>query len=822
MNGRKIQYAVMDFEFTNLGRDNLILISGAIKGRHSLGLVTKLEGRALVLRENRVVTPDEWKDMVHHLVRIFKKKPQTLYPILAQIYDSDVSTKPNLTKKQILDLLKPYDVIILWEGSTDIKILKTLGAPHIALSMRGWDVDFNGRFFLQLMYDKLVIVSHFIGEIQKNGCALKLSETQSLVCKGDHGCKEAHNPITDVIWSRCLFGFLRLNYSVQIDDAIVGTLRFTDERLTQHSGIYYENRGPLKLITSQWNLTAYISFAKYNEQFDYIDTIIGKTKTLCNDHERLVNSSFNCNSLLAVTDDIIDDLLRKKTQVLDSIGHVIIKRNALLNFAAKAARLIYGICNLECIKKFNFNIGVAKNTSQSKLIKEQIKVVQLNHNIGTRKYFNISLDLSDITNVTEEKQQIKNYLTKHFIQVNLLVTKHILETNTLLEIIHQAKIGVVHPSLITPQELLEHVKDIKVSLPGGTDLPTDLDISNIYELVKLSDVAIYYANDNLVFIISLPLIYQNDFILYNLIPVPVCIGNDCVYIKPINKYLAISKSKEHYATYDEFYYTHCKHARDFLLCPEGNLLHPRCIRPTCEVLLLQDPSKVPPSCEVMHVQIGTTIFHKKRFKNEWIYVINYDVIFVTCDEDKESTSHTLKGVGIIHLNETCKGYATRDILLPGKVDSKSEYADFNPKSIIDRNQYTTHIETNDLMEDYHVKTNNMDDLNAVSNSKKQLDSQNKINLKIEEIQDIQQWFNYALYMTIGFIVMVMMLMTIHGIKTNLTGKCKNKLPEHDQEENVELNQPTTTHQNEDIIEFPLTTRNSLDAQYPRLQPYGFN
>ncbi len=67
----------------------------------------------------------------------------------------------------------------------------------------------------------------------------------------------------------------------------------------------------------------------------------------------------------------------------------------------------------------------------------------------------------------------------------------------------------------------------------------------------------------------------------------------------------------------------------------------------------------------------------------------------------------------------------------------------------------------------------------------------------------------------------MMLMTIHGIKTNLTGKCKNKLPEHDQEENVELNQPTTTHQNEDIIEFPLTARNSPEPHYANLQPYGF-
>jgi len=75
------------------------------------------------------------------------------------------------------------------------------------------------------------------------------------------------------------------------------------------------------------------------------------------------------------------------------------------------------------------------------------------------------------------------------------------ETNTFIEIIQQAKIGIIYPSLTTPQELLEHVKNIKVSLPGGTDLPIDLDLANIYELIKLSDrIAIYYANDNILYL----------------------------------------------------------------------------------------------------------------------------------------------------------------------------------------------------------------------------------------------------------------------------------------------------------------------------------
>ncbi|KAL4104532.1 hypothetical protein QTP88_019827 [Uroleucon formosanum] len=67
-------------------------------------------------------------------------------------------------------------------------------------------------------------------------------------------------------------------------------------------------------------------------------------------------------------------------------------------------------------------------------------------------------------------------------------------------------------------------------------------------------------------------------------------------------------------------------------------------------------TKVPPSFKVMHVHIATSVFHKKRFKNEWIYVKNYDIIFITCDEDNESNSCTLKEVDrILHLNETCKG-----------------------------------------------------------------------------------------------------------------------------------------------------------------------
>ncbi|XP_060881048.1 uncharacterized protein LOC132952688 isoform X1 [Metopolophium dirhodum] len=593
-----------------------------------------------------------------------------------------------------------------------------------------------------------------------------------------------------------------------------GTFRYNDEQLTRHSGLYYENRGPLKLITSQWDLTAYINLAKYKERFVYIDDIMNQTETLCITIAHNVDN--NCKNLVYTANTIVRELRKRRELVIKSIEHKLSKRSTTLGTIAKAARLIYGICNLECIKRFTFNIGQTHDATQTKFVKEQIKIVKLQTKFDEYENYNTTFVYNESINISRE-QQTKNYLLKHFVIVNLLITKHMLETNTLLEIIQQAKIGIIHTSLISPRELLENIKDIKVSLPGGTDLPTDLDIQNIYELVKLSDITIYYANDNLVFILTLPLIYQNDFILYNLIPMPVCTENDCYYIKPSNKYLAISKTKEHYALYDEFYYTHCKHARDFLLCPEGNPLHPRTSRPACEVQLLQDPIKVPTSCEIMHVQMSTSIFHKKRFKNEWIYVTNYDIVFITCDEDKESTSHTLRGVGILSLNETCKAYAARDVLIPGKVDYKSEYMDFNPKSVLEHIKDMPFTDNNNLMEDYHVKTNNMEDLHKVSGSNKQLEKQRKVDNKIDELKDTQERNDYILYVITSSIFMTVIILIINMVKEKTVTNHTEVAQSQEETEELDAN-PMMSSRGIDMVEFPLAPRNSPTG-YPTLRTF---
>jgi len=66
-----------------------------------------------------------------------------------------------------------------------------------------------------------------------------------------------------------------------------------------------------------------------------------------------------------------------------------------------------------------------------------------------------------------------------------------------------------------------------------------------------------------------------------------------MYAKNNYDYLAISKSKEYYATYRKVDVLRCKQTKDFLLCPEIQFLHPRSLKPVCEMQLFHELPAIP-------------------------------------------------------------------------------------------------------------------------------------------------------------------------------------------------------------------------------------
>jgi len=76
--------------------------------------------------------------------------------------------------------------------------------------------------------------------------------------------------------------------------------------------------------------------------------------------------------------------------------------------------------------------------------------------------------------------------------------------------------------------LLKQFMGIKVGLHIGTDLPMEFNIKNVEEMMPLSDITIYYSNDKIIFIIHVPLVYQHELTLFQLIPIPNYDQNNCL------------------------------------------------------------------------------------------------------------------------------------------------------------------------------------------------------------------------------------------------------------------------------------------------------
>jgi len=89
----------------------------------------------------------------------------------------------------------------------DMEILKRLSIHHTILSIRSFDIHNNGIFYLQIgdLHTKQIITQTKLGQVQKKGSLLNLTETHNLTCKIKHNNTYSHDPVTDKHYTKCLF-----------------------------------------------------------------------------------------------------------------------------------------------------------------------------------------------------------------------------------------------------------------------------------------------------------------------------------------------------------------------------------------------------------------------------------------------------------------------------------------------------------------------------------------------------------------------------------------------------------------------------------------
>lgn len=226
---KKLNIVALDFEFINIERSSLVLISGAIANIHIETPTIKLIGTSLILtKEPNTVTElpkNKINLIIRRILKIFNGKEHTITPILNELNDSFLVKTSNLHAKFIQNYCQykhKIPIIITWNGHNEKEILKRLNINYTVLSLTSYDINNNGIFFLQLinLHNKQNIAQVEIGKFNKRGRLMNLNETHNMVCNKIHGNTYLHDPVMDVNLTKCLFHYLNNKTEIPIRDTL--------------------------------------------------------------------------------------------------------------------------------------------------------------------------------------------------------------------------------------------------------------------------------------------------------------------------------------------------------------------------------------------------------------------------------------------------------------------------------------------------------------------------------------------------------------------------------------------------------------------------
>jgi len=101
-------------------------------------------------------------------------------------------------------------------------------------------------------------------------------------------------------------------------------------------------------------------------------------------------------------------------------------------------------------------------------------------------------------------------------------------------IVTVARGGIIHPSIITPREMAQTLREVTYHIPSKFNLPMDTKSTELYELKKITKISGYYDNNQIIFITKIPLVTEKDLSMYHALSVPIRIPNtnQFLIIKP--------------------------------------------------------------------------------------------------------------------------------------------------------------------------------------------------------------------------------------------------------------------------------------------------
>lgn len=399
-------------------------------------------------------------------------------------------------------------------------------------------------------------------------------------------------------------------------------------------------------------------------------------------------------------------------------------KRGILNGIGSIWKTIAG--NLDAADGEYFNSCIDKLEKDDRemqiLLKNQIQIVST-----TIKNFNASIRklAIDEQNFNDNLAKIQDAINNSHLESQLLykqmeiteICESLLESFVLIEeelrdVIDSltfSKLGLLHPSVIKPEILIEQLTIISKNLDHN-NLPLQPNIRNLPDLIETIHLKGFQTNKRLVFVLQIPLVTNDQFAMYHLYSTPTkTIGqNNFHVIIPESKYIGISKDNRQYVRLNDL--KSCqKISGTTSLC--RNIVPISLLTAPCEVNIITKLS--PENCKSVIMNFEDYNVIKLR-GNKWILILSSRLPFVSTCPHETSRTQLLEGNSLVRMSSKCTAYiGTTQIYAEEEKSSNITDADIIPQVPFDCCEQLPRNEPI-VLKPIKIQNINLDELNTAA------------------------------------------------------------------------------------------------------------
>ncbi|XP_045532765.1 uncharacterized protein LOC123720268 [Pieris brassicae] len=322
------------------------------------------------------------------------------------------------------------------------------------------------------------------------------------------------------------------------------------------------------------------------------------------------------------------------------------RKRGLINGLGSVIKSITGNLDQQDALKFEADILAIKNkvTSMQKVQKKTLVIAE-----NTIKEFGLQLDKINenqrklvlyLENTTKTNDVLANHVRNLDIYVQIDFSLQIISDKLMIleDAITFSQLGVMHPSIISPQNLVYEL--LQLGNIYNLEPITDLNIGNIRELERSITVKAYSTKHSLTFILQIPFIDKSIYDLIHLYSIP---DTEYLTIIPKSKFLALGSDE--YAYLDNS----CKSITESVHLCESLQMKSFTKSEDCIVNLIKHKNA---NCSRVKMVLGDSKIQKTR-DNTWLVILKREEI-VRAQCGTNTSYHRASGIHLITVTEDCR------------------------------------------------------------------------------------------------------------------------------------------------------------------------